>query len=364
MRKDILRKGLVFMTICFLMYAAVLPHIITNVEADLGDVVYEIPSPGYGTSGLTWDGNYLWSDNSVLDKIFKIDPMDGVIINSYDSPGDGARGLTWDGTYLWNSDTDVDKIFKLNPSDCSIVDSFDSPGDDPRDLCWDGTYLWNANAHNSKIYKLNPSDGSIIFSFDSPTSSPLGLAWDGIKIWSSSSVSQKIYAHNPSDGNVIVSFDSPGNAPCGLACEENYLWNIDMLDDKIYKIDINEPPNTPTIEGPTSGNWLLSHQWNFTASDPNGDDIFYYVEWGDGEYIGWSLAYNSGETMPRSHKYNAKGTYTIQVKAKDIYGLESEWGYLTVTMPCSYNIPMQWFWDRLFQKFPNVFPILRHLMGY
>jgi hypothetical protein len=34
-----------------------------------------------------------------------------------------------------------------------------------------------------------------------------------------------------------------------------------------------------------------------------------------------------------THSWSTKGTFTIKVKAKDIYGLESDWATLTVTMP-------------------------------
>lgn len=137
-----------------------------------------------------------------------------------------------------------------------------------------------------------------------------------------------------------------------------------VTDSPYLEIEANLPPEIPTIDGPTSGDYREAHQWNFTTTDPDNDDIYYYVDWGDGENTNWSLAYNSGQTMPKSHEYPAKGTYTITAKAKDIYGLESDWGTLSVTMPCSYNIPMQWFWERLFERFPHAFPILRQLMGY
>jgi hypothetical protein len=35
-----------------------------------------------------------------------------------------------------------------------------------------------------------------------------------------------------------------------------------------------------------------------------------------------------------------------------------------VKMPTSYNIPFQSFWERLFERFPHAFPILRHLLEY
>jgi hypothetical protein len=46
--------------------------------------------------------------------------------------------------------------------------------------------------------------------------------------------------------------------------------------------------------------------------------------------------YDSGATASASHTWTKKGSYGIKVKAKDSYGLESNWSQaLSVTMPLS-----------------------------
>ena len=45
-------------------------------------------------------------------------------------------------------------------------------------------------------------------------------------------------------------------------------------------------------------------------------------------------------------------------------GEESDWATLTVTMPYSYIKPFPQLFGKLFQRFPNAFPLLRQLMGY
>jgi hypothetical protein len=154
-----------------------------------------------------------------------------------------------------------------------------------------------------------------------------------------------------SDGNHFDGGTIYGNIAIVSSTESAYVFKKNQL------------PCPPTIDGPTSGSWKESHRWNFTATDPDNHDIFYYVDWGDGENTGWSLAYHSGDTMAQSHRYPAKGIYTIKVKAKDIYGLESDWGTLSVTMPHSYNIPLLSFWEKLLMRFPQAFPLLRYRIG-
>jgi len=126
----------------------------------------------------------------------------------------------------------------------------------------------------------------------------------------------------------------------------------------------NQPPNPPTITGPSEGKVGTAYGYNFTAIDPKCDEVFYFIDWGDTTNSGWIGPYASGEQITRSHTWSTKGTYTVKAKAKDIYGNESDWATLTVTMPCSYNKPMIQFLELLFQRFPNAFPLLRQLLGY
>ena len=128
--------------------------------------------------------------------------------------------------------------------------------------------------------------------------------------------------------------------------------------------NVNQPPDTPTITGPTQGKIKVDTDYNFTATDPDTDDVYYFIDWGDQTNSSWIGPYASGEPITKSHTWPKKGDYTIKAKAKDIFGNESDWGTLSVTMPCSYNIPFQLFWERLFERFPHIFPMLRHLLGY
>jgi hypothetical protein len=123
-------------------------------------------------------------------------------------------------------------------------------------------------------------------------------------------------------------------------------------------------PDTPTIKGPARGTIGTLYPYTFTTIDVDGDQVYYSIDWGDGTIEEWLGPYNSSQTAEISHQWNAKGTYTIKAKAKDVHGIESDWGTLSVKMPTSYNIPTQLFLEKLFERFPHIFPILRHLMGY
>jgi parallel beta-helix repeat protein len=125
-----------------------------------------------------------------------------------------------------------------------------------------------------------------------------------------------------------------------------------------------QPPNPPTINGPAKGKIKEPHDYIFNTTDPYGDNVFYYIDWGDNTTSGWIGPYPSGDEQTQSHTWLKKGTYTIKAKAKDINGNESNWTTLSVTMPYSYTIPFLPFLERLFERFPHAFPILRYMLGY
>ena len=95
-----------------------------------------------------------------------------------------------------------------------------------------------------------------------------------------------------------------------------------------------EKPNRP--EGPTSGKINTEYFFETSTIDADyGDQLLYYLwDWGDGTYSSWLGPYESGETCTASHTWSEKGTYSIRVKAKDVYDCESPWSDpLPVTMP-------------------------------
>jgi hypothetical protein len=125
------------------------------------------------------------------------------------------------------------------------------------------------------------------------------------------------------------------------------------------------PPLKPTINGPTTGTVNNEYPYTSSTTDPDGDQVYYLWDWGDGNNSGWLGPYTSGATISSIHKWTVKGLYNIKVKAKDIYGAESSWSDpLPITMPYSFNKRIPPFFELLFQRFPHAFPLLRQLLGY
>ncbi|MCK5636266.1 MAG: tandem-95 repeat protein, partial [Thermoplasmatales archaeon] len=118
---------------------------------------------------------------------------------------------------------------------------------------------------------------------------------------------------------------------------------------------VNHPPEKPLISGPPSGSANVEYEYAFITNDPDGDDIFYEVMWGDGTFEDWIGPYSSDQAVSVKHTYFGTGIYTIRARAKDTYNETSEWATVDVWMPRSKVMSNSFilrFLERLLHRFP------------
>ncbi|ENO12227.1 hypothetical protein MBGDC06_00231 [Thermoplasmatales archaeon SCGC AB-539-C06] len=160
---------------------------------------------------------------------------------------------------------------------------------------------------------------------------------------------------------------------CGLqdVHELDFTVSLEWMGNGELKIDIsitnneeffNSPPEKPTITGPTSAKYGEEHTYEITATDPDDNDIYYYIDFGDGTEELTKGPYDSGKTTKVKHTWENEGTYIIKVKSRDTYDEKSDWVTLEVSMPKNkpYINPL---FSRFLEQHPNLFPILRQLLG-
>ncbi len=124
----------------------------------------------------------------------------------------------------------------------------------------------------------------------------------------------------------------------------------------------SNPPEKPTKPiGRTHIKVNQRYKYSSSTNDMDGDQIYLLFDWDDGTSSGWIGPCNSGETITAKHKWTTKGNYEIRVKAKDINGTQSEWSNpLPISTPRNFIIKNMLF-NKLLNKFPYAFPILRYL---
>jgi len=115
------------------------------------------------------------------------------------------------------------------------------------------------------------------------------------------------------------------------------LCGIGLINISTANIDTgNNPPSPPTITGPVYGKPGVNYDFVFNSVDIDGNNVSYYIDWGDGTSDGWTEYYPSGNDVTISHLWEEVSWYNIiQAKAKDIHGNESDW--TTYYIPISNN---------------------------
>ena len=166
-------------------------------------------------------------------------------------------------------------------------------------------------------------------------------------------------------GSIIThSYASQGIYPVTLTVTDNSN-NTDSETTWVYIDTENHPPEILTLKGSHIGKTGTIYSYTFSAMDPDGDDTYYYLNWGDtywfGGGVGWIGPYGSGQEITLEKTYAKQGNYIIRVKAIDRYEAKSDWATYKVIILNSkaFNTPM--FLHKLVQLFPFFEKILNQL---
>ncbi|MFX0012815.1 MAG: PQQ-binding-like beta-propeller repeat protein, partial [Candidatus Hermodarchaeota archaeon] len=193
----------------------------------------------------------------------------------------------------------------------------------------DGTIKWTYYAPGN-IWFTSPAlsaDGIIYFgtlSTGGGTAKLIALNTDGTErwTWKDSNYDYDNFQSAPAigpDGTVYIASSH------WLSGGYFYLHAFGMLE--------SNAPNAPIITGQENGEPWKEYEYTFKAIDPNDDDLYYYVDWGDGTEEEWIGPYSSGEEVKISHIWTGPIVYTIIAKAKDTGGFFGPWDSFEINMP-------------------------------
>ncbi|MCU0850102.1 MAG: aryl-sulfate sulfotransferase [Candidatus Thermoplasmatota archaeon] len=88
----------------------------------------------------------------------------------------------------------------------------------------------------------------------------------------------------------------------------------------------NHAPETPQQpQGPLVGDAGETYLFSTQTSDPDGDLVYYFIDWGDASEGSWVGPFDSGVPITLSHQWQQRGVYSVKVQAKDIYDAVSNW---------------------------------------
>ena len=298
---------------------------------------------------------YIGSDDG---KMYCLNADTGAFIWSY-TTGTGIRILSSPATYndkiYFGSSNGYSDVYCLNADTGAFIWNYTIIGVNVIPAVANGNVFFCT--WSGTVYCLNANTGAFIWSYDTYDSLCSSPAVADGKVYFGSR-DNKMYCLNAETGAFIWSYTTGDWVDSSPAIVSGRVY-VGSWDNKIYCFaeEGNQPPEAPTITGETDGEAGIEYEYTLSTIDPNGDDVKYYIDWGDGdtEWTGFSA---SGTPVTVSHTWAEKDTYTIAAKAQDEYGLESDWGTLEVEMPVNqqYTFP-------LLQMLLERFPLLQRLLN-
>ena len=294
-----------------------------------------ISNNSFFKSGLFFSDYKIWN-NIVINNTMNNRPL--IFINNESNIiFDGAAGqlilvnctnITIKNQELFNTTVGIQI---LNSNNCRITNN----------NIYDNLYgiFFNQLSENNKIYRNNLMNNTCN-GFDNGNNywdSFCGNYWDD-------------YGGTDENGDGI------GDIPYQIPGEDN-VDRYPLMDKYIE----TQPPNSPTIEGPYIGKPGITYNFTFSSTDPDGDYIFYRIDWG--QYLQITGPYRSGSTIDLPFSWADEGEYIIRCWCRDIYGELSEVSVFDITIPRNRNVPNQFFL-RVLDRHPIIKGILKIIFNF
>jgi len=269
-----------------------------------------------------WDKTYGGSnDEWVLTRDICMTDDGGIITNSMTSSFDVTSPSKWN-IWLHKFDSNGNELWNRTYGERNQGDSTWG-----MDKTTDGGFVIAATKNHNGF--ATPKDSIWIFKTDENGNVEWSTLYGGDK------TERGYNAQQTTDGGYIVSG----------ATESSGAGSWDGIIIKYSAFDNNRPnkPETPT--GDKRGEPETEYTFTSTASEPDGEQIYYRWDWGDGTLSDWLGPYSSDEECSATYSWAEEDKFDIRVIVKDEHGGESDW-----SDPFTFSTPKN--------KDMNLFPIL------
>ena len=175
------------------------------------------------------------------------------------------------------------------------------------DVCWSGSATVDDGyvmclTENINGYTGDKDDIKLV-----KTDSDGYIEW--IQEFGGTGIQIGMYITGTTDGGFIV---SGRTGAAGSPSSDGLLVKFAPFD--------NQRPNKPAQPtGPARGRPGTNYTFSTSATDPDGDQLYYKWSWGDGNYSEWL------DTNEATYAWTGESNYNVWVMSRDENGGESEW---------------------------------------
>lgn len=151
--------------------------------------------------------------------------------------------------------------------------------------------------------------------------------------------------------------DGIGDTPYSILGEGSNEDNYPLMDQYT-----NNPPDSISLDGPSKVKAGEECSFLTIVSDPEYHDYYICYDWDDGSDYEYKGPFGSGEEVITNKTWEEKGDYKIRVRAIDMFGEESSWTTMDVSVPINVN-PNLDLVIMILTKIIEYFPALEPIIG-
>ena len=157
-------------------------------------------------------------------------------------------------------------------------------------------------------------------------------------------------------------YNSDGEYEITAKAKDTHDTESPMSEPYPVRIGNQSPPDDPHVDGPRRGATGEPYSFIFMTDDPDGDDVIFEIDWGDGTTQEEGPV-TSGEEIILDHQWDLPLKYIIKARARDEFcGAYSDWSEIEIDIPRNRALTfdfIQW----IFERFHFSYIFVRELLN-